>query len=171
MAALNYQSNDESMILQHGFFMVNGGCGYRLKASFLINDDDQSVDVKQVRIRIISAQHLPKKNLEDPFVVDPFVKVSIFGIESDCQSQRSDSVENNGLNPVWDHRMIFKIHRPELALILFEVRDQNRYSRSECLGQACFPIEILQRGFRHIKLLGKKFDFLHSTLFVHVEFD
>ncbi|CAF4624232.1 unnamed protein product, partial [Rotaria magnacalcarata] len=39
MVALNYQSNDNAMRQQHGFFSDNGGCGYLLKSPCLLSDD------------------------------------------------------------------------------------------------------------------------------------
>ncbi|CAF4383737.1 unnamed protein product, partial [Rotaria sordida] len=40
MVALNYQANDKAMCLQDAFFSDNGGCGYLLKPSFLLSDNE-----------------------------------------------------------------------------------------------------------------------------------
>jgi hypothetical protein len=180
MAALNYQSNDESMCLQYGFFSDNGGCGYLLKPSCLLSEDE-SFDPKKkdhkngkhIQIRIISGQHLPKEKnqIEDTDIVDPYVEVSSFGIPCDHIKQRTPSVRNNGLNPIWDCIINLNIHCPELCLMKFEVRDEDRYGRSTFLGQACIPFTAIQQGYRHIKLKARDGDFIHGTIFVHMKID
>ena len=165
MVALNYQSNEEPMWLQQGFFIENGGCGYRLKP------DEQNVKRKRFELRIISGQHFPKQEIDQSDIVDPYVKISTFGVATDCSEHQTHSVHNNGLNPVWDSRIVIEISRPDLCLILFKVRDDDRYSRSNFLGQACFPVDVLQPGYRHIKLRAKNGDFIHGTLFVHIKIE
>ena len=181
MAALNYQSRDESMCLQHGFFSDNGGCGYLLKPACLLETELQSFDPrkkvsekgKHLRIRIISGQNLPKEknSIDDSDIVDPYVEVFTYGIECDYTKYRTPSVRNNGLNPMWNHRINIEIHRPELCLIVFQVRDADRYGRSTFLGQACIPFTTLQHGYRHIKLKAKNGDYIHGTLFVHIRIE
>lgn len=176
MVALNYQSNDESMCLQHGFFSDNGGCGYVLKPACLFTEDfnpkKKYSDRNQlITIRVISAQHLPKEKhqLEHRDIVDPYVEIVTKGIEIDCTNHRTPSVRDNGLNPIWDYKIVLTIHRIELCLIKFEVRDHDRHGHSSFLGHACFPLHAIQCGYRHIKLKDEKGDFIHGTLFVHVK--
>jgi phosphatidylinositol phospholipase C delta len=180
MVALNYQARDESMCLQYGLFSDNGGCGYLLKPAFLLAKDrlfdpKEKVygKVKRVQIQIISAQHLPKEHnsIEDSDIVDPYVKVWTYGIQSDCTEHRTPSIRNNGLNPIWDHKINIDIHCPELCLILFQVRDEDRFSRSTFLGQVCIPFTAVQLGYRHIKLRAKNGDYIHGTLFVHIKIE
>ncbi len=180
MVALNYQSNDESMCLQHGLFSDNGGCGYLLKPSCLLFEN-QSFDPKEkvhekvqhIQIHIISGQHLPKEKnvIDDSDIVDPYVEVSTFGIEPDRTEHRTPSVRNNGLNPIWDYKINLEISSPDLCLIKFQVRDEDRYGRSTFLGQACLPFTAIQRGYRHIKLKTKDGDYIHGTLFVHIKIE
>lgn len=180
MVALNYQSNDESMCLQYGLFSDNGGCGYLLKPSCLLSEDNKfdpkkkpHEKIKHVQIHIISGQHLPKEDndIDDNDIVDPYVEVSTFGIECDNTKQRTNSVRNNGLNPMWDYKINLNIHCPELCLIKFQVRDEDRYGRSTFLGQISFPFTTIQCGYRHIKLKSKTGDYIHGTLFVHIKID
>lgn len=180
MAALNYQANDESMCLQHGFFSDNGGCGYLLKPSFLLSENSSfdpkgksHKNGKHVQIHIISGQHLPKEknDIDDTDIVDPYIEISTFGIKCDKTKHRTPSVRNNGLNPIWNHKINLNMYCPELCLIKFEVRDEDRYGRSTFLGQACFPLTAIQRGYRHIKLKAKNGDYIHGTLFVHIKID
>jgi len=178
MAALNYQSTDESMCLQYGLFSDNGGCGYLLKPSCLLSDSE-SFDPKskthgksqQIEILLISGQHLPKEDndITDTDIVDPYVEVSTFGIDCDNSKNRTPSVRNNGLNPIWDYRIKLTIHCPELCLVKFLVRDEDRFGRSKFLGQFALPFTAIQSGYRHIKLKDKLGNFIHGTLFVHIK--
>jgi Ca2+-dependent lipid-binding protein len=180
MVALNYQSNDESICLQHGFFSDNGGCGYLLKPTCLLTDD-RSFDPKEkcyekgkrLQIHLISGQHLPKENNPtlDCDLSDPYVKICTYGIECDYTEHRTPSIRNNGLNPTWDYKISADIYCPELCLVIFQVRDHDRSGRSSFLGQACIPFNALQLGYRHIKLKAKNGDFTHGTIFVHVKID
>ena len=180
MVALNYQANDESMCLQYGLFSDNGGCGYLLKPACLLSADELFDPKKKIygkgkhlQIHIISGQHLPKENnlIDDFDIVDPYVKVSTYGIQCDWTEHCTPSVNNNGLNPIWDNKININIHCPELCLLLFQVRDEDRFGRSAFLGQACIPFTALQLGYRHIKLKGKDGDFIHGTLFVHLKIE
>lgn len=180
MVALNYQANDESMCLQNGFFSDNGGCGYLLKPPCLLATD-RSFDPKEkvhskgkrLYIHLISGQHLPKEgtSIEHADVSDPYVKVYTYGIECDYTEHRTPSVRNNGLNPMWDYKMTSDIYCPELCLVIFQVRDHDRHGRSTFLGQACFPFNALQLGYRHIKLKAKNGDYIRGTIFVHVKIE
>ncbi|CAF3395848.1 unnamed protein product [Rotaria sp. Silwood1] len=180
MVALNYQANDESMCLQHGFFSDNGGCGYLLKPPCLLGNDP-SYDPKEkfyekgkrLHIHLISGQHLPKENneIDHPDIADPFVRVCTYGIVCDYTEHRTPSIRNNGLNPIWDHKITAEIYCPELCLVIFQVRDHDRYRRSSLIGQACIPFNALQLGYRHIKLKAKNGDYIHGTIFVHVKID
>ncbi|CAF0741347.1 unnamed protein product [Rotaria sordida] len=180
MVALNYQTNDESMCLQHGFFSDNGGCGYLLKPPCLLGKDP-SYDPKEkfyekgkrLQILLISGQHLPKENnsVDDPDISDPYVKICTYGIECDYTEHRTPSIRNNGLNPIWDYKITADIYCPELCLVIFQVRDHDRHGGSSFIGQACIPFNVLQLGYRHIKLKAKNGDYIHGTIFVHVKID
>jgi hypothetical protein len=180
MVALNYQANDESMCIQNGFFSDNGGCGYLLKPPCLLGNDrffnpkeKFHEKGKQLQIHIISGQHLPKENhsIGHFDITDPFVKICTYGIECDYTEHHTPSVRNNGLNPIWDHKITADIYCPELCLVIFQVRDHDRYGHSPFLGQACIPFNALQLGYRHIKLKGKDGDYIRGTIFVHVKID
>ncbi|CAF0734693.1 unnamed protein product [Didymodactylos carnosus] len=186
MVALNYQADDESMSLQYGLFSDNCGCGYLLKPSILLspaNETKTKIPLfnpkdrlysrgKKLTIHIISGQHLPKeKSIEGKDVIDPYVKVQIYGVEFDYHEERTPVIKNNGLNPIWDYKMSFDIYCPELCLVRFIVKDQDKYGRSDFVGQYCLRFQSLQLGYRHIKLKSKNEDYIQGTLFVHIKID
>lgn len=180
MVALNYQADDEAMCLQQGFFSDNGGCGYLLKPSCLLAND-QTFDPKEkiyekgkrLHIHLISGQHLPKErdSIENPDISDPYVKIYTCGVNCDYSEHRTPSIRNNGLNPIWDYKIAVDIYCPDLCLVRFQVRDHDRYKNSSFIGQACIPFNALQLGYRHVKLRSKNGDFIHGTLFVHIKID
>jgi hypothetical protein len=180
MVALNYQSHDRAMSHQRALFRDNGGCGYLLKPACLLSDA-RLFDPKQrlwnvrkhIEIVLISGQHLPKESnsLDDTDIVDPYVRVNTYGIACDHSEHRTPSIRNNGLNPRWNYRFRLNIACSQLCLIRFQVRDDDRYGRSTFLGQACLPVDLLQSGYRHVKLQNKTGDFIHGTLFVHIRIE
>jgi hypothetical protein len=102
MVALNFQTNDDGMRLNHFKFRENGGCGYILKPQVLRSktpvDFDKSEPVVRVALTIISAEHLPKPNeILKGEVIDSFVKISVIGPGVDGKvSHTTRTVYNNG---------------------------------------------------------------------------
>ena len=109
LVALNYQTNDKSMLFNEALFALNGNCGYVLKAEYLRaghqygNSGRSSVlnaptnKVKRVKMTIISGQHIPRagKSLEGD-VIDPYVKVKVYGHQADKFEYKTKAVRNNG---------------------------------------------------------------------------
>ncbi|CAF2012824.1 unnamed protein product [Rotaria magnacalcarata] len=180
MVALNFQTGDVSMSLNHGRFTDNNQCGYILKPSILRENNTtfspnscfsayllaQRRPLK-LELCVISAQHLPKRNQHDTLPVSPFVKVKIYGVRCDQNEQKTSAVLTNGLNPIWNHSMQFSICIPELCLIRFLVRDSDKSNTD--LGQYSIPFLSMQAGYRHIRLLDRHNSPTTATLFVHVK--
>jgi len=105
LVALNYQTRSKSMLFNDALFSLNGKCGYILKPDFLRKDQnniEQNAEIKKstkVVINIISGQHIPKPGqAKDGEVVDPYVKVKIYGHPSDKYTFTTNYVQNNGMN-------------------------------------------------------------------------
>ena len=83
--ALNFQTRDDALMLNYGFFEDNGACGYVLKPEFMRSS---SSDFSQngphpaewtqiLTIRVISGRKLPKKLGDSQGnIVDPYVRVT-----------------------------------------------------------------------------------------------
>lgn len=171
LVALNYQTASKEMQLNQGLFQMNKCCGYVLKPQFL-RDDESSFDPQivptsnlTISIRIISGHQLPFKYAASVRNErNYFVQTRIFGVEADCQSQQTIPVKNNGFNPLWDEVFVFKIHVPELAVLMFTV-----YSKV-FVAQYSLPIRSLRQGCRRVPLLNKHSEMIkESFLLVHVE--
>ncbi|XP_072817756.1 1-phosphatidylinositol 4,5-bisphosphate phosphodiesterase delta-4 isoform X1 [Vicugna pacos] len=178
MVAMNMQTAGLEMDLCDGLFRQNAGCGYVLKPDFL-RDAQSSFHPERpispfkaqvLLIKVISGQQLPKvdKNKEGS-IVDPLVRVEIFGVRPDTARQETSYVENNGFNPYWGQTLCFRILVPELALLRFVVKDYDWKSRNDFIGQYTLPWNCMQQGYRHIHLLSKDGISLHpASIFVHI---
>ncbi|XP_060690142.1 1-phosphatidylinositol 4,5-bisphosphate phosphodiesterase eta-1 [Hemiscyllium ocellatum] len=175
MVALNYQSDGRMMQLNRALFMLNGNCGYVLKPQSMCQgvfnpfseDPLHGHPKKQLTLKIISGQHLPKPPHsmfgDRGEIIDPFVEVEIIGLPIDCCKEQTRVVDDNGFNPVWEEIITFTIHMPELALIRFLVWDHDPIGR-DFVGQRTVPFSALMPGYRHVYLEGMA----EASLFVHV---
>ncbi|KAG8521609.1 1-phosphatidylinositol 4,5-bisphosphate phosphodiesterase delta-1, partial [Galemys pyrenaicus] len=179
IVALNFQTPGPEMDVYQGRFQENGSCGYVLKPAFL-RDPDSNFDPhtraegpwlnkKQLKIKVITGQQLPKVNKSKNSIVDPKVTVEIHGMGRDMASHQTPVVTNNGFNPWWDKEFKFEVHVPELALVRFVVEDYDASSKNDFIGQSTIPLGCLKQGYRHVHLLSKNGDQHPSaTLFVKV---
>uniref|UniRef100_A0AAR2JXM2 Phosphoinositide phospholipase C n=1 Tax=Pygocentrus nattereri TaxID=42514 RepID=A0AAR2JXM2_PYGNA len=180
MVALNFQTAGLEMDLNDGLFSQNNRCGYVLKPEILRNSEQQfNPDKPQDRkdycpliltIQVISGQQLPKVNNKVGSIVDPFVRVEIYGLPADQATQETSYIENNGLNPCWNETLEFAVHTPELALIRFVVEDYDMATKNDFIGQYTVPFSCIQSGYRHIHLLSKDGTSLRpSSLFMSMQ--
>ncbi|XP_041663577.1 1-phosphatidylinositol 4,5-bisphosphate phosphodiesterase delta-4 [Cheilinus undulatus] len=165
IVALNFQKAGLEMDLNDGLFQQNGCCGFILKPDFMRDGDTQFSPEKpeerqgykplRLSIQVISAQQLPKVNQKEGSIVDPLVRVEIYGVPQDQAKEETTHINNNGFNPVWNETLNFVIHTPELALVRFVVEDYDKASRNDFIGQFTLPFTCIQAGYRHIHLLSK----------------
>ncbi|NWR22337.1 PLCD4 phosphodiesterase, partial [Emberiza fucata] len=180
IVALNFQTAGMEMDLCDGLFSQNGCCGYVLKPPFmrdeetLFNPSDPSSREGPgpitLTIQVISGQQLPKvANSKEGAIIDPLVRVEIYGVPADQAHQETKYIENNGFNPRWDETLQFQLHVPELALIRFVVEDYDKTSRNDFVGQFTLAFANIKPGYRHIHLLSKDGTSIPpSSLFVHI---
>uniref|UniRef100_A0A8I5TA46 Phosphoinositide phospholipase C n=2 Tax=Pongo abelii TaxID=9601 RepID=A0A8I5TA46_PONAB len=178
MVAMNMQTAGLEMDICDGHFRQNGGCGYVLKPDFL--RDIQSsfhperpispFKAQTLLIQVISGQQLPKVDkTKEGSIVDPLVKVQIFGVRLDTARQETNYVENNGFNPYWGETLCFRVLVPELAMLRFVVMDYDWKSRNDFIGQYTLPWTCMQQGYRHIHLLSKDGISLRpASIFVYI---
>ncbi|KAL3841781.1 hypothetical protein ACJMK2_019882 [Sinanodonta woodiana] len=154
IVALNFQTGGLEMQLLHGKFADNGNCGYILKPNCLRTDEAYQVVLGRgqsptrmcLNIEVISGFQLPKpKNSKKGEVIDPFLKIDIFGAAIDTQDRKTAVIKNNGFNPIWKEKFKFRIEVPELALIRFAVYDKDQYF-DDFIGFYVLPINSLQQG-------------------------
>lgn len=180
IVALNFQTPSKEMQINQGRFLPNGFCGYVLKPEFqrdLSSQFDPNtltngpwLKKKTFHVMVISGQQLPKVNKEKHnSIVDPLVRVEIYGVPADNASKETHYIDNNGFNPMWNERFQFDIHVPELAMVRFVVEDYDSTSQNDLVGQYCLPLTSVQNGYRHVPLHTKRGDVICSAgLFVHL---
>uniref|UniRef100_A0A8C5KSA1 Phosphoinositide phospholipase C n=1 Tax=Jaculus jaculus TaxID=51337 RepID=A0A8C5KSA1_JACJA len=119
---------------------------------------------------VISGQQLPKvDDTKEKSIVDPLVKVQIFGIPADTAQQETNYVENNGFNPHWGKTLCFRVLVPELAILRFVVKDYDWKSRNDFIGQYTLPLTCMKQGYRHVHLLSRDGTSLHpASIFVYI---
>lgn len=54
--------------------------------------------------KVISGQQLPKVNIKESSVVDPFVRVEIHGVPLDQAKQETRYIDNNGTHQFQSHK-------------------------------------------------------------------
>uniref|UniRef100_A0A673TA36 Phosphoinositide phospholipase C n=1 Tax=Suricata suricatta TaxID=37032 RepID=A0A673TA36_SURSU len=105
MVAMNVQTAGLEMDIYDGLFRQNGGCGYVLKPDFLRDalssfHPERPISpfkAQTLLIQVISGQQLPKEDMtKERAIVDPLVRVEIFGVRPDTARQETSHVENNG---------------------------------------------------------------------------
>uniref|UniRef100_A0A667ZL37 Phosphoinositide phospholipase C n=1 Tax=Myripristis murdjan TaxID=586833 RepID=A0A667ZL37_9TELE len=180
IVALNFQTPSKEMDLNQGRFLPNGMCGYILKPEFQRHLASQFDPItlskgpwlkrKIFHVMVISAQQLPKLNKDkQKSIVDPLVRVELYGVPADTTSKQTHSIDNNGFNPMWNENFQFDIHVPELVMVRFVVEDYDSTSQNDLIGQYCLPLTSVQNGYRHVPLLTKRGDVICSAgLFLHL---
>eukprot|EP00027_Filamoeba_sp_ATCC50430_P001013 CAMPEP_0168555584 /NCGR_PEP_ID=MMETSP0413-20121227/8417_1 /TAXON_ID=136452 /ORGANISM="Filamoeba nolandi, Strain NC-AS-23-1" /LENGTH=837 /DNA_ID=CAMNT_0008586453 /DNA_START=37 /DNA_END=2550 /DNA_ORIENTATION=- len=166
VVALNYQTGSDPMWINDGKFMDNGGSGYLLKPKFLreekitFNPEGKHSVQKTLHVTVISGSQLPKvegkEKTDKGEVIDPYVKVIMYGVSADKKSHKTKVVKNNGFNPVWNNDFKFPIHVPELAILLFTVSDSDMVSSDDFIAQYSINVTDVREGFRHAVLKDRK---------------
>uniref|UniRef100_A0A674BTH5 Phosphoinositide phospholipase C n=1 Tax=Salmo trutta TaxID=8032 RepID=A0A674BTH5_SALTR len=162
IVALNFQTAGLEMDLNDGLFSQNGCCGYVQKQLLCI--------IQLSVVFCCVGQQLPKVNQKEGSIVDPLVRVEIYGVFQDQAKQETSYIDNNGFNPLWNETLNFIVHVPELALVRFVVEDYDKASRNDFMGQFTVPFTCIQPGYRHIHLLSKDGTAIPlSSLFVNIK--
>ncbi|XP_046911118.2 1-phosphatidylinositol 4,5-bisphosphate phosphodiesterase gamma-1 [Dermatophagoides farinae] len=178
MVALNYQTKDKPMQLNHAKFLQNGQCGYVLMPSYM-KSESYNPFVKPVdldccspivlTVKIICAKNL-RKLIKD--ILSPSVEVEVIGADFDCRKYATNIIYDNGLCPTWTNgnQFIFHITYPEISLLRFVVYHRDNFDESSLVGQATFPVSCIRQGLRSIRLKNEYSEHLElATLLAHIE--
>jgi hypothetical protein len=181
VVALNYQTGSEPMWLNLGKFQDNGACGYILKPKFLIEDgtsydpSTKGKPVKTLEVTVISAFQLPKVSGKEQKskgeVIDPYISVSITGLDVDDKRAKTKTIKNNGFNPIWETTFKFPIVNPDLALLTFEVSDSDFISSDDFIGHYSLPLNCVREGYRFVPLKDSQSNtYEKASLFVNIKY-
>ncbi|XP_019629361.1 PREDICTED: 1-phosphatidylinositol 4,5-bisphosphate phosphodiesterase gamma-1-like isoform X4 [Branchiostoma belcheri] len=176
LVALNYQTPDRPMQLNEAMFQQNGRSGYILQPDCMrdpvydpfIRNTLRGVDPITVTLTIFGGRHLPKAGRG---IASPFVEVEIIGAEYDNSKFKTETVNDNGLNPLWTKAECeFDVANPEIAFLRFVVQDEDMFGDPNFLGQATYPVKSLRRGFRSVPLNnGHNEEIEMASLLVYID--
>ncbi|XP_034945841.1 1-phosphatidylinositol 4,5-bisphosphate phosphodiesterase gamma-1 [Chelonus insularis] len=175
MVALNYQTGDKSMQLNHAKFRENGSCGYILKPDCMFDDNYNAYDKKclrnieayRIKLKVIGARHLHKQGRG---TASPYVEIEIIGAEYDTGNKlTTKTISDNGFNPIWNETCEFEVANPSFALIRFVVQDEDVFGDCNFIGQATYPVRCLRTGYRSVPLKNQYSEDLElASLLVHI---
>ncbi|KAK3943200.1 hypothetical protein QBC46DRAFT_362116 [Diplogelasinospora grovesii] len=176
MAALNWQTPDEMMLLNHAMFA--GSKGWVLKPSFYRNDGAANLSAMphrtiRLRITILSGQFLPVPEARRGSGVGmpiggstkfhPYVTVELhvekLGKTETCVKHTKPSATQD---PDWgDNPPVIEFSRKtevveELSFIKFKVKDDSNHFRNSLSAWACIRLDRLQPGYRFVSLLDQQ---------------
>ncbi|KAL4450891.1 hypothetical protein ABPG74_011733 [Tetrahymena malaccensis] len=122
---------------------------------FLYENDEEAEELKMItankqrryytQIRIISGYNIPTHHSEK---VDPFVEMYVYDGDQ-ILTYRTNSIENNNINPKWDQEFKFTINNPSCSYILFQVVNSSHQS---LLGWYSIAFNNIRQGFRVVPL-------------------
>ena len=79
-------------------------------------------------------------------MIDPYVTVEVFGFPFDQQKHKTAFIRNNGFNPVWNDSFDLPVRVPELALLRITVKDYDKTSSNDFIGQYTCPFSAVRKG-------------------------
>lgn len=185
MTALNYQTPDRAMQINQAKFRQNRCSGYVLRPEFMFESTSQdgylrfdpydSVTLDSptmyLSLTIVSGRHLGRNSSKG--YVSPYVEIEIAGVGVDQTKRKTNTIRDNGLNPVWNETFNFAIHCKELAFLRVTVFDEDVFSDARFLGHGTYPVDcICRRGYRSIPLMNEYSEELElSSLLVRIQIE
>lgn len=164
LVALNFQTDDAALQLNDGRFRENGGCGYVLKPTSLLEmqdppmKDNPKVPIK-LSIKVLSGSCLPKpKGQRAGECIDPYVKVSVFDVKNGDKESfttfSTNPIYNNGFFPIWNEgKFTFTVENWAAAMLQLQIYDKDHVATSDdFVASASIPISCLRKGLRSVKV-------------------
>lgn len=182
MVALNFQTQDAFLRLNDGRFRENGGCGYVLKPSSLMVDDDFDSEIPVIMtLKVLSGSCLPNpKGKPNSEIINPYIQITLFDVKNDekeiSTTYTTAVAPNNGFFPIWNtEKLFFRVENGSTATLQFTIYDKATGvgGTDDFIGSASIPILCLREGCRSVQLFdinntrSGAFDF--ATLLVDIK--
>lgn len=184
MVATNWQRYDVGQQINEAMFEGPNKSGYYLKPKSLrtpllkqtMRDELETTAALEIKLdfkfTVISAHQLPKPKHKEAYTFNPFVKVEIFGASSvnfTNNISTTNSVTDNGFNPIWNQCISGNMEACELVFIKFSL---NGFINDEIepVGSFICRLGNLKKGYRYLPLrdtIGE--ELIYSSLFVLIE--
>lgn len=175
IVAMNQQNSDAFILVNDGRFRANGSCGYVLKPNHLIQPQGRLFNrpappkiSSRWQFKILSGYNLPTiRRKTGSGSLNPRVRVTLYdGGGEDPVVYVTKTVENNGLNPVWDESdgvTFDSIKFPDSAIVMFSVWDFVSEATENFIAAAAIPLSCMREGYRSVPL----FDVEHMRCGAH----
>jgi len=187
IVALNFQSNDEFMLINYAKFRANGGnkCGYVLKPYYMLHDyqgrdhpyfaEGEKKPIKRVTIEVISGQALGSLEFHNKKSTNTYVEVKVRGLgDEKCNPvQKTHTFNGNAFHPVWASaekpcKFKFNIATPDFCTFVFTAFSEDLLGRNR-LGWYAIEFNNMQQGYRVVPLLTPDLRTIkHSYIFCHI---
>jgi len=159
LVALNFLTTDTPMRCSRAMFLTNQKSGYVLKPSYLttLGTGLPKGPSHTVRIKVISAMHLPKpdRTIEDEEVISPYVVVTVrdWSGGSPVHKTGRPAALNNGVHPVWKEETWtdFPVWDVRMGVISLEVWNHNKV-KADFIAESTIPLTMLRSGYRCVEL-------------------
>lgn len=163
MVALNWQTNDVNMQVNHAMFDSGSDrSGYVLKPLDM-RCPSRGIKFVKFSVDIISAQRLPRPR-SAPDAMNPYIQMEIItadqargvivegGETTSGLCRRTRSVEGNGFNPQFDANMTVSIETkyPELVFVRWTVWTTDK--ADTMIATFTAKLDSLRQGYRHLPL-------------------
>lgn len=163
IVALNYQTWDEPLRINHGKFAENGHTGYLLKPAYLrVASLARPTASKKLAITVLAGHRIPRPGEEvlegTGEDVNPFLKIKLRGAPVDEAANPEVTTTTNkkrGAAPRWSERFEFTIAEWELALLTFRVKHDALGSSPSC-GEFTIAAKCIVPGIRVFRLNSVK---------------
>ena len=176
VVALNFQTWDEPLRVNDGFFTQNGRCGYVLKPKYLRDLSAPKPTAKHLlTIKVLLGSQFPKpNNSKKGEIIDPYVRLKLHGDEEDEKQPavRTKTIDDNGFNPVWNETFQLTVNAMDLAVLSVKVLDADVDADDE-ICEMCIPVQSMRTGYRAVptRLCSKGCLLDESSVLLHVKIE
>ena len=174
ISALNLQSTEDDFVLLNKiFFLINKASGYVLKPDFLINEKAEvrcyKNPVQNLLVKLVSGLMLQNclkiDGVVETDIKEIAVKLEILGSYEDDDNNKaytSDYINQNFINPIFENAMVnFKIYEPDLSFLLVKV-----ISGNQILARSVVPLMVIEEGIKLVTLYDSKCKEIENSMLV-----
>ncbi|KAF0700075.1 Aste57867_9394 [Aphanomyces stellatus] len=176
LVALNYQTADLPMFVNHGLFLQNGSTGFVLKPQSMLSGIGTLIRaIQSVTVQVLSAQQLPKPEGDKKGeIIDPYVVLDLVG-DGISSQKKTPYIKDNGMNPVWNFTAKFEVGiEAALHVLVLTVMDYD-IDRDDFIGFAALPLTCIREGYRTVPLYAgdgsRTGPYEFASLFCHFSFE
>ncbi|KAL8387411.1 hypothetical protein RB595_009921 [Gaeumannomyces hyphopodioides] len=172
MVAMNWQTLDSNMMLNHAMFA--GTEGWVLKPPALrggdgMMDEKELVTIAQLKVTVFAGQNIPPIKGKTETSFDPHVKIALH-VEGRSDALKDDLKTKSTIHPDWGPEgdsVVFKDVAnvaQEFSFLRFRIEDDSTLS-----SWACYRLDRLLPGYRFLDLLDPTGKRTEGRLLVRIE--